>query len=98
MVHDKQTSLISCIFDNQAWLKLAVVGIGKNMACARIPTGFVDKWADQQDVHLHLVLKFAQVPTDQGGLRNAVPGGGQGQFYERTATVPPKSPWILKKL
>merc|ERR1719264_73040 len=24
--------------------KLAVVGIGKNMACARVPTGFVDKY------------------------------------------------------
>ena len=36
---------VLCNFDNQAWLKLAVVGIGKNMACARVPTGFVDKWA-----------------------------------------------------
>ena len=72
-------NFVLCKFiDNQAWLKLAVVGIGKNMACARIPTGFVDKWADQQDVHLHLVLKFAQVPADQGGVRDAVPGGGQG--------------------
>ena len=38
-------SMLVVAFNNQVWFKLAVVGIGKNMACAQIPSGFVDKWA-----------------------------------------------------
>ena len=65
------------------------MGIGTNMACARLPTGFVDEWAQcfsftwksftwsMVIVHIHP----SQAPADQGRVRDAVPGRGQGLHH-----------------